>query len=122
MAAVAGGCRMESPSACRPRRIGPSPGPERRPAMYHRPLANRRRGFRVWLLGFTVLAVSTARSVRAAEPVGPDRVFIGDHCTGCHNAEEKKGRLDLTSLAFDPKDAANLAVWVRVHDRVAAGE
>src|SRR5204863_4958087 len=41
---------------------------------------------------------------------------------GCHNEADKKGRLDLTSLAFDPADPANLAVWVRVHDRVTAGE
>jgi hypothetical protein len=35
---------------------------------------------------------------------------------------DKKGRLDLTRLAFDPKDSANLAVWVKLHDRVRAGE
>ena len=62
------------------------------------------------------------RPARAAEPVTPNKAFIGDHCTSCHNAEDKRGRLDLTTLAFDPKDPANLAVWVRVHDRVAAGE
>ena len=69
-----------------------------------------------------LLVASAARPARAAEPVAPDKAFVGDHCTSCHNAEDKKGRLDLTSLAFDPKDPANLAVWVRVHDRVAAGE
>jgi mono/diheme cytochrome c family protein len=75
---------------------------------------------RLWLLGLAVLAA--ARPARAAEPVAPDRAFVSDHCTACHNAEDKKGRLDLTTLAFDPKDPANLAVWVRVHDRVASGE
>ena len=77
---------------------------------------------RLWLLGLAVLALSAARPAGAAEPAAPDKAFVGDHCTSCHNAEDKKGRLDLTSLAFDPKDPANLAVWVRVHDRVAAGE
>src|SRR4051812_30048908 len=67
-------------------------------------------------------AVLLARQVRAAEPAAPDKAFVRDHCTSCHNAEDKKGRLDLTGLAFDPKDAANLAVWVKVHDRVQAGE
>jgi mono/diheme cytochrome c family protein len=71
------------------------------------------------LFGIAILAVSTARPVRAA---GPGKDFLGDHCAGCHNTEQKKGRLDLTSLVFDPKDPANLAVWVRVHDRVTAGE
>jgi hypothetical protein len=90
--------------------------------MNHRPSVNGRSAFRVWALGLAVLALSSARPVRAADPVAPDKAFLGDHCTSCHNAEEKKGRLDLTSLAFDPKDPANLVVWVRVHDRVAAGE
>src|SRR4051812_40932620 len=90
--------------------------------MNHRPLANGRSGSRVWLLGLAVLVLFTAHPAGAAEPTAPDRAFVIDHCTGCHNAEDKKGRLDLTTLAFDPKDAANLAVWVKVHDRVAAGE
>lgn len=77
---------------------------------------------RLWLFGFAVLTLSAARPAAAAEPAAPDRAFLGDHCTSCHNAEDKKGRLDLTALTFNPKDPANLAVWVRVHDRVAAGE
>ena len=88
--------------------------------MRHRPLADGRNSPRLWLLGLAVLALSAAAAGRV--PAEPDKAFVGDHCTGCHNAEDKKGRLDLTSLAFDPKDPANLAVWVRVHDRVAAGE
>ena len=35
---------------------------------------------------------------------------------------DKKGRLDLTNLVFEPKDSTNLAAWVKVHDRVKAGE
>ena len=62
------------------------------------------------------------RPAGAAEPTAPDEAFVGDHCTSCHNDVSKKGRLDLTSLAFDPKDPANLAVWIKVHDRVKAGE
>lgn len=74
---------------------------------------------RLWLLGFAVLALSAPRPAGAA---APDQAFLGGHCTSCHNAEDKKGRLDLTALAFDPKDPAGLAVWARVHDRVAADE
>ena len=77
----------------------------------------------VWAV-LLVLAVSlgAAGSVRSAEPPAPDKLFVRDHCVGCHNADDKKGRLDLTALTFDAKDPANLAVWVKVHDRVAAGE
>jgi hypothetical protein len=46
------------------------------------------------------------------------RPFLEAHCTRCHDADRKAGRLDLTALKFDPTDRA----WVRVHDRVAAGE
>jgi Protein of unknown function (DUF1592)/Protein of unknown function (DUF1588)/Protein of unknown function (DUF1585)/Protein of unknown function (DUF1587)/Protein of unknown function (DUF1595)/Planctomycete cytochrome C len=90
--------------------------------MNHRPLANGRSRARLWLLGLAVPVLFAARQAGAAEPTAPDMAFISDHCTDCHNAEDKKGRLDLTGLTFDPKDAANLAVWVKVHDRVAAGE
>jgi hypothetical protein len=69
-----------------------------------------------------LLAVLLARPVGAVDPAALDKAFLRDHCTSCHNAEDKKGRLDLAGLAFDPADAANLAVWVKVHDRVQAGE
>ena len=55
------------------------------------------------LLGLAVLALLGGRPAGAAEPAAPDKAFVGDHCTSCHNAESKKGRLDLTGLAFDPK-------------------
>jgi mono/diheme cytochrome c family protein len=77
---------------------------------------------RLCLIALAVLALCAARPAGAADPPAPDKAFVGDHCTGCHNAEDRKGRLDLTTLAFDPKDPANLAVWIKVHDRVAAGE
>ena len=50
------------------------------------------------------------------------RTFIGDTCTRCHNATKKTARLDLSSLAYEPEDRENFALWVRIHDRVAAGE
>ncbi len=77
---------------------------------------------RLRLLGLAALALLAARPAGAAEAVAPDPAFLHDYCTSCHNAEDKKGRLDLTGLAFDAADAANLAVWVKVHDRVQAGE
>jgi hypothetical protein len=50
------------------------------------------------------------------------QAFIEQHCAGCHDDVEKKGELDLTSLALDPKDPKNFALWVKVHDRVESGE
>jgi len=51
----------------------------------------------------------------AAEP----RAFLEKHCFECHDAETKKGGLDLTMLRYD---GAKPEKWVRLHDAVAAGE
>ena len=48
--------------------------------------------------------------------------FISANCAPCHNAALKSGNLDLTSLLFNPADAANFAMWARIHDRVRDGE
>src|SRR5579862_144130 len=50
------------------------------------------------------------------------RVFIDNHCVECHDADSKKGGLDLTSLEFDLESPGDFARWVNVHDRVASGE
>src|SRR5690348_7384442 len=89
--------------------------------MRHRPLADAR-GSSLPLLAVAVLALFAAAPAGAAEPPAPDPAFLRDHCTTCHNDTDKRGRLDLTHLNFDPKDPANLAVWVKVHDRLTAGE
>jgi hypothetical protein len=74
------------------------------------------------LLGVAVLALFAALPVHAAELPAPDRAFVADHCTSCHNEVDRRGRLDLTSLVFAPNESANLAMWIKVHDRVKAGE
>jgi mono/diheme cytochrome c family protein len=51
--------------------------------------------------------------VPAIDP--PVRPFLETHCVRCHNADERKGNLDLTR----PLDSAR---WMRLYDRVAAGE
>ena len=48
--------------------------------------------------------------------------FLEAHCAGCHNDVDRKGGLDLEALAFNPADPANLQRWVRIHDRITAGE
>jgi hypothetical protein len=49
-----------------------------------------------------------------------DRGFLNRNCAGCHNAQVKQGGLDLAALS--EVDAASLPRWVRVHDRLSAGE
>ncbi|NBV21975.1 MAG: DUF1587 domain-containing protein, partial [Proteobacteria bacterium] len=48
--------------------------------------------------------------------------FFSAHCTECHDKDVRKGNLDLTALKPDFTDAENFTRWVKVHDRIAAGE
>ena len=48
--------------------------------------------------------------------------FVDQHCAECHDAEMKKGGLDLTTLKWDPARRENFDEWVKVFDRVASGE
>jgi hypothetical protein len=84
-------------------------------------LAGRTSAFRRRLLGLEALALLAARSAVAGAEAS-DEAFVGEHCSSCNDDVNRKGRLELTGLAFDPSDASNLAVWVKVHDRVKAGE
>ena len=52
----------------------------------------------------------------------PCRQFLDSHCTECHDADTKKGGLDLTALKYDLTQPTNFAKWVLVHDRVNKGE
>jgi hypothetical protein len=47
--------------------------------------------------------------------------FFDQYCGECHY-EDQSGGLDLSTLTFEPGNRDNLATWVRVFDRVAAGE
>ena len=70
---------------------------------------------------FTFALVGVVSCARAAQPPVA-AAFIEKHCASCHNDTDKENGLDLTSLAYDPADPANFALWVKVHDRVQAGE
>jgi mono/diheme cytochrome c family protein len=69
-------------------------------------------------LSLTLAAAAVSPAVRANDPAP----FLAAHCTSCHDADTKAGRLDLTATPFKTDDPATARVWVRVHDRVAAGE
>jgi hypothetical protein len=70
----------------------------------------------------STLAVLAASSLRAAPPPVAATAFIEKHCAGCHNDVDREAELDLTRLTYDPDNRANFALWVKVHDRVKAGE
>ena len=61
------------------------------------------------------LACFLSTSLLAAPPTA----FLEQHCYDCHDAETKKGDLDLTALSFD---AQHVDLLVKVHDAVERGE
>ncbi|MEY5024916.1 MAG: hypothetical protein RLZZ244_444 [Verrucomicrobiota bacterium] len=61
-----------------------------------------------------------ASCLSAAET--PPQPFLNDHCTRCHDAEEKKGGLDLESLSWNPADPEAFRTWTKVFDKVRQGE
>src|SRR5258708_7483200 len=48
--------------------------------------------------------------------------FMDEYCADCHDAESKKGGLDLTSLAWDLGERGNFEEWVKVFDLATKGE
>src|SRR5689334_1956467 len=52
----------------------------------------------------------------------PLQPFFQKYCSDCHLDGTAKGGLDLAALATDLQDAEALRRWIRVYDRVRAGE
>lgn len=48
--------------------------------------------------------------------------FLDRHCYECHDDLSTKGGLDLYALPTDLSDPATLEKWIRIYDRVEAGE
>ena len=66
--------------------------------------------------------VDQGQTATAAAALSGAKSFIQRHCADCHDSTTKEAGLDLTKLPFEPEDKLNLAIWVRVHDRVGSGE
>ena len=48
--------------------------------------------------------------------------FVEKNCVECHDADAKKGGLDLTALKSDLTDRKTFETWIKVFDRTASGE
>ncbi len=61
-------------------------------------------------------------ALRAA-PLPPAAAdFIDQYCAGCHDDAENETHFDLTTFTYEPESRANFSQWVKVYDRVKAGE
>jgi hypothetical protein len=71
-----------------------------------------------------MVVIWIAAPLASAEPLPAAKLnpFIEDHCLDCHDGSMTKGGVDLGSLSRDPADAETRRLWVRVFDRVTAGE
>ncbi|MGC4042572.1 MAG: DUF1592 domain-containing protein [Armatimonas sp.] len=68
-------------------------------------------------------AQGTARATKTPSGLpASTQKFLTQNCVPCHSKQNASGGLDLATAAFDPKNAANFGLWVKVHDRVQAGE
>ncbi len=74
--------------------------------------------------GFAACLLTCAGLAGLQAQPAPKRLhaFIETHCAECHDADLKKGGLDLTGLPFNLQEPATFARWVKIDDRVAVGE
>ena len=73
------------------------------------------------LPGCVALLLAVVGAARGELPREVHTVF--EHrCLDCHDADSKKGNLDLTALKPDFANAETFARWLKVHDRIASGE
>lgn len=70
------------------------------------------------VFGGLLVAAAVAARAAFADPAP----FLAAHCAECHDAGTKSGGLDLTSLARQLEQPENFARWVKVYDRLEAGE
>lgn len=74
-------------------------------------------------INLAVISLATLPAIAADSPAAADpRAFFQKHCIECHDADAKKGDLDLTALAGDFATPETFARWVKVHDRIESGE
>lgn len=75
----------------------------------------------VWALGAVAILLA-APPLRSAPAIPGVEAFTEKYCANCHNDIDVEAGLDLTTLAYVPGDRNNFLTWVKVHDRLQAGE
>ncbi|QOV88588.1 DUF1592 domain-containing protein [Humisphaera borealis] len=72
----------------------------------------------VAFLGAVAFCVNTAPAAPAIDK--SVRALFDTHCVSCHDADSKKGGLDLSSVSGDFK--TQFDTWLKIHDRIESGE
>lgn len=71
-------------------------------------------------LGFSMLV--TASLLPCGVVLGDQSDFLNQHCAHCHDTANQSGGLNLEAIKRSPQKHENLAMWVKIHDRIAANE
>ncbi len=78
------------------------------------------------LTGLFLTVLSFAQSGSGAAPFAGGAEFIQQNCVACHNSAngiaKAAGRLDLAGLKYEPTNADNFNTWIKIFDRVSAGD
>ena len=107
----------------RPTNEGRQATPSTRPA----PLGLLLTGSSALLLLAASAGLSSVPAKKRSRPAAPAPAvaiggFLRQSCFACHSKSSASGGLDLTSQALRPDDPASFNTWVKVYDRVTAGE
>jgi len=73
-----------------------------------------------WTL--SIFLVASSNGSGAEDPPAAVRDLITNHCVDCHGPTVQRAKLRLDQLPGDFADPATFRTWVKVHDRVKAGE
>ena len=73
-------------------------------------------------LCLVAMVLSLRDAAAAGEIPNEVRAIIEDRCVHCHCPENQSGGLDLTVLTVEFSSADVFSKWVKVHDRIKAGE
>jgi hypothetical protein len=78
----------------------------------------------VWHCWLCIISLGSAAAlVPGGRAVAEERtLFLQTHCFECHSGDSPDGGLNLETLVFELTEPANFEKWVRIYDRVLAGE
>jgi hypothetical protein len=74
-----------------------------------------------WLISLLVGLVPTCLFAVDLD-VAKVKPFLQQHCFECHNATVQQGKLDLESLSLSLQPVTQIDRWIKIHDRIQAGE
>lgn len=70
-----------------------------------------------------VVSTCVILTLLAAAAVANDQAgFLRTYCVDCHNGPEAEAKLDLSTLKWEPENRTTFTRWVKVYDKLHAGE